>query len=80
MKQFFKGFNIGQRQFGENISIIVNSVLLTFVYFVGVGPTSVVAKIFRKNFLELDIDKKSKSYWSKLNLENKSIDDYYRQF
>jgi len=73
---FFKG----SKNFGENISIIVNSILLSFVYFVGVGLTSIFAKIFKKSFLELKTEKENETYWSELNLTKNSMEEYYRQF
>ena len=75
----FKEFKKGQKKFGEDIAIIINSILLSFVYFVGVGLTSIFAKVFRKNFLELKPDKKIKSYWVDLKLKN-NLEDYYKQF
>jgi|SRR3989338_5662107 len=77
-KQFFKGFKEGMGDFGHNIASIINTVLLSFVYVVGVAPTSIVAKILGKHFLETKLSKSS--YWSALNLKKKSIEEYYRQF
>jgi len=79
LKQFLKGFQKGMHNFGSSISIIINSILLTIVYFIGVGITSVVAKLVGKHFLDVRRDKKD-TYWSNLNLKKKSIDDYYKQF
>lgn len=78
LKSFLKGFGKGMGNFGENISLIINVILLTFVYLIGVGLTSIVAKIFRKHFLETKLSKES--YWSDLNLKKKPTKDYYRQF
>jgi len=79
IKQFFKGFKIGMRNFGNTIALLINSLLLSFVYFLGVGLTSIIAKLINKHFLDLKLSKKD-SYWSDLNLKNKSIEKYYRQF
>jgi hypothetical protein len=73
-----KGIKKGFQDFGHNISLIVNSILLSFVYFVGVGPTSLLAKLVGKDFLEKKIPQKS--YWSKLDLEKQPEEEYYRQF
>lgn len=78
LRQFFKGLQGGMKSFSNNISIIINFLLLSIVYLMGVGFTSIVAKIFGKHFL--DIKKKKDSYWHDLNLKNKPIEDYYRQF
>ena len=80
LKQFFRGFKKGMHNFGQNIAIIINSASLLIVYFIGIGLTSIVAKIFGKHFLETKISKKQESYWSDLNLKKKPIEEYYKQF
>ena len=80
IKEFFNGLKKGQKNFGEDIQSLVNFFFLTFVYFVGAGLTSIFAKLFRKHFLELNFDKKAKTYWSELNLTKKPLEEYYRQF
>lgn len=80
MKGFVKGFKKGFTEFGHNISTIVNSVLLSFVYVFGVGITSIIAKLTKKHFLETRIKKSQKTYWSNLDLKKQKIDEYYRQF
>ncbi len=78
MKDLFIGFKRGFKDFGENISIIINSVLLSIVYLVGVGITSIIAKIAKKEFLETKM--KRESYWSSLNLKKEDKENYYRMF
>jgi hypothetical protein len=63
----------------KSVSLLVNLILLTFVYFIGVGLTSFFVKIFRDHFFDIDI-LKNESYWEKLNLDRESFRDYYRQF
>jgi hypothetical protein len=79
LKQLIKGFGKGMGNFGQNIALIINTILLTFVYLIGVGLTSIVAKIFRKHFLEIRMSNKE-TYWSDLNLKKRPIEEYYRQF
>jgi hypothetical protein len=79
MKRFISGFKQGQRIFADTIATIVNVVLLSIVYILGIGITSITAKIFKKSFLELN-QKSSKSYWRPLNLTKKPLEDYYKQF
>lgn len=79
-KDFASGFKKGFMEFGHAISTIVNTVLLVFVYIIGVGPTSIVAKLAGKRFLEMKIEKEKESYWSELNLKKKETKDYYKQF
>ena len=75
---FFTGFKKGMRAFGELINHIINFVLLTTVYLIGVGITWVIAKIFRKKFLQTKLT--GKSYWTKLDLGKRPQEEYYRQF
>ena len=77
---FFSEFKEGQKSFGETIAILVNSLLLSLVYFIGVGGTSIIAKIFGKHFLDLKINKQNKSYWEDLNLDKESLEESYKQF
>ena len=75
---FFGGFKKGMSNFGSLISVIINTIMLTVVYFMGVGLTSIAAKISGRRFLETKLSKKS--YWSALNLKKKPLEKYYRQF
>mgnify|MGYP001573671780 CR=1 FL=1 len=77
---FITGLKNGQREFGETIAIIVNSVLLTGVYILAVGITSTIAKIAGNKFLDTKLNKEAKTYWSELNIGKKPIEEYYRQF
>ena len=77
---FAKGFRKGMNDFGTTLTMIVNSILLLIVYIIGVGVTSLVAKLFGKHFLERKIQKHAATYWKKLDLGKKPIDDFYRQF
>ena len=79
LRQFFRGFKKGMTNFGQGIALIINSILLTFVYLLGVGLTSIVAKLSRKHFLDMKLSKKN-SYWSDLGLKKKPLRNYYRQF
>lgn len=79
-REFFKGFKEGLHDFGSSISTIVNSALLAIVYLAGVGATSLLAKVFKKKFLEIDCSEKKESYWSDCDLKKKPVEEYYRQF
>ncbi len=54
-------------------------ILIILFYFV-ITPTGFIAKLFRKRFLELKIDKNAKSYWEKRENIIKQPIDYERQF
>lgn len=79
MRTFFKGLIEGFKDFNSIVIMTVNFVLLSIVYIIGIGLTSIFAKIMKKNFL--DIKKTNKdSYWEDLNLKKESFEKYYRQF
>jgi len=80
MKEIFTGFKKGMNNFNNLISTLVNSILLLIVYILGVGLTSITAKIIGKHFLQKKTSKKVKTYWSDINLNQKVKEDYYRQF
>ena len=78
IRLFFAGFKEGMHLFGQNIAILINTILLVVVYIIGVGPTSIIAKISGKRFLEMKQGKDS--YWKPLNLKKRQMEEYYRQF
>ena len=78
MTTFWKGLKQGMQGFGQTITMVVNSILLSIVYLVGVGITSIIAKLFRKKFLELQL-KKQESYWVTIK-QKENKENYYRQF
>ena len=78
VKEMFDEFMEGSKMFGELISAIINLLLLSIVYFIGIGLTSIFAMVFGKKFID---DKATKdSYWEELNLTTQSFKEYYRQF
>jgi len=80
VKPFVKGVKKGFKDFGLGITAIVNAILLTLVYVIGVGLTAIVAKIFGKHFMDVKKQKNIKTYWKELNLKKEPTDNYYRQF
>ena len=80
IKEFFGNLREGQKAFGGDISTVINSTLLTFVYIFGVGSSYLISKISKKELLEAKLDKESKTYWKDLNLSKGKMEEYYRQF
>ncbi|MBS3134664.1 hypothetical protein J4214_05530 [Candidatus Woesearchaeota archaeon] len=80
IRVFFINFKDGFKDFGHLMAFIVNYVLLFFVYIVGVGLTSIIAKSFKRVFLNIKKKRDAKSYWEDLNLKRKKMIEYYRQF
>lgn len=78
--RFFRGFKRGMSDFSHGIAEIVNSTLLSVVYFLGVGITSVIGKIAGKSFLDTRKNTEEKaSYWESIDLK-KPLKEFYRQF
>ena len=77
---FFKDLSEGVKDFTDNITVIVNTVLLFIVYILGIGLTFLFAKIPKKQFLDMETSEDTESYWSDLNLKEKPLEEYYRQF
>ena len=80
LKFHFAAFKKGISGFGQNISALVNFLLLSLVYLFGVGFTSILSKILKKDFLEVKLSKDKKTYWSKLDLKKESLEKHMRQF
>jgi hypothetical protein len=80
LREFLKGFKEGSESFVSNIKVIINSILLSVVYILGIGITSIFAKIFGKHFLDMKLSGRGETYWSELNLKKRQEDEYYKQF
>lgn len=77
---FFAGFKKGITDFSHNISTIINFILLSIVYFIGVFISFLLLKVAGKHQLRLRQSKNIVSYWNTLDLKKKNLDEYYRQF
>jgi hypothetical protein len=79
MKYAWTQFTSGMHEFGSLIAIIVNSLLLSIAYVVGVGPTTLISKFFGKKFLETRLTSESSTYWNDIEQKPIRMDDYFRQ-
>ena len=80
MISFLEGLKEGVTLFGKTITIVVNTLLLTIVYFTAIMLTSLVAVLMNKHFMNMNISKNKISYWQNYNLKKKSKKEYYKQF
>ena len=53
--------------------------MLAFVYYIGIGMVSVVAKALGKHFMKLS-RREEKTYWAKTSVGPRDKELYYRQF
>ena len=65
---------------GKMIALVVNTLLLTGAYFTAIAATAIIAKVFRKRFLELKPDKEKKSYWMEKKNEDYGKEESYKSF
>ncbi len=77
---FFVGTGQGIKSFGENIQTLVNTILLSAVYFVGVGVAWLMCKISKRTFFAGKPNQEIKTYWEALDLKKKPIERYQKQF
>lgn len=70
----------GFHAFGDTITLVINSILLSVVYFVGIGIIALFSRIMKKRYLDLKENNKVKSYWDEYHLTTKEKESYYRQF
>jgi hypothetical protein len=76
---FFKGVQSGMKLFGECTSALVNAILLSVVYLVGIGLSRLLAPRSHREMMEPP-SKRSRSYWRSMRAEKRSLDEHYRQF
>ena len=78
IKGGFERFSEFIKPFTDKVNLVVNTVLLSIVYFIGVGFTSVSAKLVGKKFLKLEKENVN-SYWID-KTQNNSKESYLRKF
>lgn len=61
----------GMKNFGKDISLVLNTIILLAVYLIGIGTTSIIAKAFRKRFF-------NKGRWT--DIKRRKKEDHFKQF
>jgi hypothetical protein len=80
LREFGSGWLAGFRKVGESVAVVVNAVLLSIAYVVGVGPIAVIGKLSRKRWLDVRFKSADESYWEEHVLSTEAMDKYRRQF
>lgn len=62
------------------LGFIMSRVILTIFFYTILTPISLLAKLFRKKFMDLKYDKSAETYWEKRSIIYKKPIDYERQF
>lgn len=50
-------------RFGLVLGLVVTPVIMAFIFFIGVVPTGLAVRLFRKDLLKLRFDPDAASYW-----------------
>lgn len=79
-KIYFGSFTKGMNEFNKDLIFIINSVVLLIVYVLFVGITSIIARVFKKHFLHLNISANIDTYWTSTKQNLDSSEDYFKQF
>ncbi len=59
---------------------VMTRVILTILFYLVLTPVGFMAKLFRKDFLDLGFNKNADTYWIKRESKKKEAIDYERQF
>lgn len=59
---------------------IMTRVILIIFFYLVITPTGLLTRLFKKDFLDLKIDKTSKTYWKKRDKRKSDAVDFERQF
>ena len=63
------------------LGFVVSNILLTLLFFLVITPIGLVARLFRKDFLNLKLDRTATTYWIRREPTGpKSPAEYERQF
>lgn len=79
----FSIFKEGFTDFSHLVIGIVNFVLLLMVYLLGVGPVSIIAKLFKQHFLDIKpthLISPAVSYWKDHKITKQNLENYLRSF
>jgi 4-hydroxybenzoate polyprenyltransferase len=79
-QSFLKPFNKVWMGLAIVLGFIMSRVILTIFFYLILTPISLLAKLFRKKFMDLKYDKSAKTYWEKRSIIHKKPIDYERQF
>ena len=79
MKMFFKTLYRYWMKFAKVLGKIQTAIILFFIYFIGVGVISIIAFIFRRDFLDKRLAGKE-SFWRDRIASTPNLENCKRQF
>jgi hypothetical protein len=78
-RNFIAGFKQGAMFFLGDVASFNNFLLLSLTYFIGAGISALAMRIFIKSKPRQAL-KGITTYWSDIDIGEKSVDSYYRPF
>jgi polyferredoxin len=78
--QLLKPLNKIWMTFAILLGWVMTRVILAILFYLAITPIGFIARLARKDFLDLKIDKSRESYWVKRERKNLKSIDYDRQF
>ena len=72
-----KPFNLIWFKFGFFLGKFIAPIIMVIVYFTVVFPTSLLVKLFKKNYLNIKYEKNIISYWIKIIDKNTTMKDQF---
>ena len=62
---------------GQKLSFFLSPIILTILYFTLIVPVGLLMRVFKKNYLNIKINKKTSSYWEKKDSYKSSMDNEF---
>lgn len=76
--ELIKGFKDGFKRYNTVMYSIINFVLVSIIYFFGVGLSKLIVKLLKIKLLNQDTNKNSS--WEKISYEFETEDDFFNQY
>lgn len=64
-------------QLGRMLGIVVSPIILALLFFVVFMPIGLVLRLFKKDLLNMSLDKNSSTFWIQSNLTNQNFKDQF---
>lgn len=65
---------------GDRLGWVMTRVIMVVMFYAVVTPIGLIARATGKDFLHLKFDKDSKTYWVRVKSQDKTREDYERQY
>ena len=72
-----KPLNLIWFKLGLFLGKFISPIVMGIVYFIVVFPTSVLTKLFKKNYLNVKYEKNKSSYWINVKDKNNTMKDQF---